>query len=67
MPARRSLRWGLLFRARTPPGAEPRIAETRVLKVPATIIVGSPLSVTRESAARPVHDRNGALSAERWL
>jgi hypothetical protein len=47
------------------PGAEPRISETRVLNVPAVTSVGSALSVTRESAARPVQDRSGILSALR--
>lgn len=61
--ASRSLRWMLCLRARTFPGATPRISETRVLKVPAVTSVGSALSVTRDNAARPVHDRNGVFSA----
>lgn len=56
--------------ARSQPGAMPRISDTRVLNVPAVTSVGSALSVTHDSDARPVQDRNGAIRALRamsWL
>lgn len=46
-----------LVRARTNPGAEPRISDTRVRNVLAVTRRGSALSVAHDMAERPVQDR----------
>jgi hypothetical protein len=56
-PALRWLDW-----ARCCPGAWTRISDTRVRPMPAVTNAGTPLSVKRDSADRPVQDQGVATA-----